>query len=439
MQTIAYIYSPRPTPRLQYILHWIFVEQFGMQFSIITNKENWNSKDGILINYSDEEASDESITIKPYGLLFEEKIIKKQSLGVQRWKQSTVLFYNQPGAIVPFDIFSAVFYLLSRYEEYLPHSKDRHGRYEHTQSAASQFSFLHQPVIDEWLLHLGKILKDIFGIQIVEKTFLLQPTYDIDMAWAYLHKGHKRNIGAGFKDLISFKFKTLRERNQVLRGRLNDPFYSFDILDDLHQQYGLHPVYFFLLGQYSEFDKNINPQHPAMEKLIRRIASQYNIGIHPSYLSNSNVHQLQKEIETLAEITDQNITRSRQHYIKLTLPHTYRNLLDACITDDYSMGYASANGFRAGTSHSFFWYDLENEQITNLRVHPFAFMEVTSKVYQRQNTDEAYAEWERLYNAVKKTNGTFISIWHNHTLGTDRLYNGWSDLYKKMLATHFGY
>ena len=67
----------------------------------------------------------------------------------------------------PFDIFSAVFYLLSRYEEYLPHKKDMYGRYAHENSLAFKEGFLNLPLINIWLEDFKNVLKKKFPSLII--------------------------------------------------------------------------------------------------------------------------------------------------------------------------------------------------------------------------------------------------------------------------------
>ncbi len=429
------IYSPQQSERLTYVLHWIFNEQLKSRFVLTHQIESWRTSSAIKINYSKEKYQEAAIHIKPTTLLFETGI-QPQSLSVNRWRHSTILFYNQPGAAVPFDFFAAVFFLLTRYEEYLPHQKDKHGRYAHVNSVAHEFSFLTQPVIDEWLQAFRKTLTKL-NYFLAESNFQLQATYDIDIAWSYLHKEPKRLRGAALKDFIQMKWTRLFERKAVLKGNQKDPFDSYDFIEEITEKYNQNqPIFFFLLGKHSAFDKNIHPDNTALQQLIRNYYQKYKVGIHPSYLSNNDKTQLEDEVKTLARILGTSVTKSRQHYIKLSIPETYQNLISIGITDDYSMGYPSANGFRAGTSQSFLWYDLSQEKVTGLRVHPFAFMEETSRVYQQQTAKSTWAEWERIYYAVKSTGGTLISIWHNHSLGTDTVYKGWRELYQKIWEMH---
>ncbi len=71
-------------------------------------------------------------------------------------------------------------------------------------------------------------------------------------------------------------------------------------------------------------------------------------------------------------ISGQRINRSRQHYIRFSLPGTYRRLLQHGIDQDFSMGYGSINGFRASVASSFYWYDLERKRRPNSGSFHFA-------------------------------------------------------------------
>lgn len=426
------IYTSNSAPRLDYVLKWIFTEQLGLAYHLTHDPEEWKRNGGPKFWYDLERPEGDFIRIIPHKILHEDNI-DAQELSVNRWKHSTVLFYNQPGAAVPFDIFAAVFYLISRYEEYLPHETDRHGRYPHTLSVAAQFAFLQQPVVDEWLMHFAAVLEKKTGLLSVKKTFTFLPTYDIDMAWKYLHKGGKRAWGGYVRDFLKANLKDVAERRSVLFGKKKDPYDCFEWLDTVHKSYGLKPLYFMLLGQWGDYDKNADPQLPAMQALMQDLSSKYTLGIHPSYQSHESIDVLRNEIRILSDAIQKPVILSRQHYIKFTLPETYEKMIACGIEADYSMGYASANGFRAGTSNAFPWFNLKSGQETALRIHPFVFMEATSKFYDRESPEATFAAWERLWHAVRQVNGTFVSIWHNYVLGTHRESKGWRDLYIKTL------
>ena len=407
-------------------------EQLGISWELTSDKEYWRNYNGPKLNYSEFAITENDLRIQPHTLL-QEKGVVGQNLSVNRWKHSTILFYNQPGAKIPFDIFASIFYLLTRYEEYLPHTKDSHGRFKMQDAVAAQFSFLQEPVVDQWVCELRKILAQNFNIKLPTKKFKFTPTYDIDIAWKYLHKGQKRAIGGWLKDFLTLKWKENINRFQVKKGKRKDPFDCFDWLDNVHSDFQLKPIYFMLLGKLGAFDKNADPELPEMQKLMQKLSKQYKMGIHPSYNSHSSLEVLKAEIKILSDCTRQKVEIARQHYIKFNLPDSYENLIAAGIKQDYSMGYATINGFRAGTCNDFLWYNLKTEAVTDLRIYPFAFMDATSKFYSKHTTEEAWREWERLWHAVKKVEGNFISIGHNYILGTDSAYKGWRELYLKCL------
>ncbi len=428
-----YIYAPTVSSRLTYVCQWMFSEQLKVNYRLISNRDEWEKSTGSKIDYSNEERLPGTLKIIPHPLLTETGI-KPQEPVINRWKKSTILFYNQPGADIPFDIFSAVFYLISRYEEYLPHRKDKHQRYDHQQSVAARFSFLQQPVIDEWIFHFRNLIERRLGVTPGQRRFEMRPTYDIDIAWKYLAKGTKRNWAGYLKDLCRFRWKDIVERRQVHAGNKKDPYDCFDWLNELHRQYQLQPIYFFLLGQWNAFDKNADPRSQQMQGLMRSLSAGNEVGIHPSYGSATGLPVLNNEIALLSQTINQPVSKSRQHFIRFQLPETYEALCAAGITEDYSMGYASCNGFRAGTSHSFLWYNLSKETTSPLRVHPFAFMEATSRFYHHMQPSETFSEWQRLFYAVHKVKGTFISICHNHLISPETE-PAWADFYRKTLET----
>ena len=112
------------------------------------------------------------------------------------------------------------------------------------------------------------------------------PTYDIDIAYSYLHKGFTRNAGGFLSQILKGKWSLVIERIQVLLRKKGDPFDCYDWLNELHKQHGLNPIYFFLLAQKNMgCDKNILPENPAMIRLIKAHSEKYELGIHPSWSS----------------------------------------------------------------------------------------------------------------------------------------------------------
>jgi hypothetical protein len=430
------IYSHTTSPRLQYSCNFILKELLEIDFAITIDSEEFKNYEGVKINYSNQKFQFSTFTITPHSLLFETEI-KAQQINCFENKGYKAIFKIADADFL-FDVFAAVFYLLSRYEEYLPHTKDIYGRYAHENSLAFKEGFLQLPLINIWVRDFALEMKKKYSILNVQYSmFNFLPTYDIDIAFSYKHKGLLRNIG-GFLKAPSL------QRIKVLMGLQKDPFDSYSWLNDLHQQNKLNPIYFFLVAEKnSQYDKNILPHKDAMWQLIKLHAKKYLAGIHPSWQSGDKPQLLKEEINWLSEVVNDEIPKSehriiylsRQHYIRFNLPEGYQKLIAAGITDDYSMGYGSVNGFRASVASSFFWYDLQNEQQTDLRIHPFCFMDANSFYEQHFSATQAYEEMIHYYKICKQVNGTLITIWHNNFLGTAKEFEGWREVYEEFIKS----
>jgi hypothetical protein len=292
------------------------------------------------------------------------------------------------------------------------------------------------PLVNIWLQYFKDELKKKFPSLILHySSFAFLPTYDIDEAWSYKHKAWWRSAGAAVKDLLKGKWDRFALRRKVLNNQKEDPFDSYDWMDNLHRAHKFKPRYFFLVPEKTgRYDRNILPAETALQTLIRQHAAKYAIGIHPSWQSGDKPSLIKKEIRALERITAIKITSSRQHFIRFTLPSTYRHLIDAGIKEDFSMGYGSINGFRASVASPFYWYDLEKEQTSYLLLYPYCYMEANSFFEQKFTPQQALDEMRHYYKAIKAINGTLITIWHNTFLGTDKLFEGWRDMYKQVIT-----
>lgn len=434
------IYSPKKTERLCYISKIIYQDLLGAaELFYVENIEEFQNSNGqvLTINYSNSPLEG-GINIPNSSSLLWEDEIQRQVIEVNWEGELPYAFENKENKQdfhLAFDLHAWLFYLISRYEEYLPFKADHHARFAATESLALQAGFLKLPVVNLWVEYLRKLIQEQFPhISIPEKSrFSYQPSYDIDYAWMYKHKGWKRQLGGLGRDMLKGKLKEIENRIAVWIGQKEDPYFSFDYLNELHEKYPeLDPIYFWLLGDYGTYDKNINPDLKVMQDLIQE-HQQYSMGIHPSYTSNDRVGQLKKEIGRLESIVKKGILISRQHFLRLNFPSTYRQLIQAGIQADYSMGYADQIGFRASIATPFYYYDLEKEEITSLKIHPFMFMDVTLKNYMKLNKEEVFSEVQTIIDSTKSVGGQLMTIWHNNSFCESEGWEGWRKVYEDLL------
>lgn len=434
------VYSEEITPRIEYIFKLIFVQILRVEVSFTTNPHEFLYCESPKINYSNKKFGDE-IFIKPHGLL-SQNMLKKPDIKKVKYKNETLFFESSTDSIFPFDMFAASFYLVSRYEEYFETELDKFGRFPARNSILAELNLIKKPVVDIWAKCLANEIHEKYPqITFVKWRFKYISTIDVDNAWAYLNKGFWRTYGAQAKSLLKGNFAEFKSRIKVLNGKEKDPYHTYEYLDSVFTNNEEKLKFFFLLGDYKKFDKNVSHENRGFQKLIQKISKEYEIGIHPSFAGF--VHgchgKIIREKERLEKIVEKKITKSRQHYLNLKFPKTYQNLIKAGITEDYTMGYPDQIGFRAGTCTPYYFYDLENETKTDLLIVPFQIMDGTLLHYLKLSPDEAFDEIEKIMHEVKEAGGTFVSIWHNETVNDLGEWKGFRKVFEQMNKLGFNW
>ena len=430
------VYTHKITPRLTYTFRHIFVRILNIDVNFTNKIEEFIGHDGPKISYT-KQALGSELFVKSNDLLFNQGI-DYIDINLVKWEEEPCFFQTNFSAEVPCDIFAASFYLMSRYEEYLPHVKDQYERFPASESLAYQHKFLDKPVIDIWAYKFREILilhfenyKDDLKSSVRKFNYI--STIDIDNAYQFKHKGFTRSIGGILKDLTQFDLHSIWMRFLVVFNIRRDPYDMYKKLLQMKKKYGIKTIFFFLLGDYSTFDKNISPGNTSYKLLIKNIADYAEVGVHPSYFSMKNELKIKKEKEILEGIVNFPIKRSRQHYLRIEVPETYQHLVDLEISEEYSMGYASHYGFRASTCTPFYFYDLDFEIQTPLKVFPFAAMDATLNDYLNFTPKKAFNTIMKLAKEVRKVDGTLITIFHNESVGGSGRWRGWGRVYESLL------
>jgi len=423
------IYVRRETQRLRYIAGIILGDIMGLNWDIVTDRRKLGKQ--YVINYSDEEIPG-SFSIIPASILFENGIIEKE-ITVFRWKDMPVFFPATEGSDLPFDIFAASFYLITRYEEYCNFEPDEFGRFSASSSLAFKNGFLDVPVIDLWTKEFTRqLIRKFRSLVFRRNEFSSIVTFDTDEPFEYLGKSIFRSLGGLLRDLTVSE-KQASRRYQTVAGKRPDPFEVFGYISDCLEKYGSDSRFFFPTGDRTKFDHNPSWKNEEYRTLILRLAGKFKYGIHPSFKAAEDPVPLQKEVERLRTITGNNIIRNRFHYIRLKFPDSYYNLIRNDITEDYSMGYPDEPGFRAGIARPYYFYDPMDDVETRLKVVPFQVMDVTLYRYKKLDPIASDELINKMINETRKAGGVFVSIWHNTSLLDNKECKPWRELFETML------
>jgi hypothetical protein len=424
---MIHLFVEHITQRLIYTLDFVFVER-NLTYELHTNENEFLACEGPKLNYSNV-AIQGIVQLIPASICFDTELII-YAVEADKFQGEDCLKIN--GVIDPL---ASIFYILSRMEEYTSTIEDEHGRFPATNSVLHSFDWLEKVMCDRWAVAFLHFLvhHELIVFRNQKHKVEIRPTFDIDNAYAYRLKSGLRKWMSTAKDVLKGNRLRISERKLVLTGANKDPYDTYDYIISIARR-GFNVNMFWLLGDYAKYDKNISYKDKRHQRLIRKMAKETTVGIHPSYKSNSYEFYLLNEKERLEVILNRMVIHSRQHFLKLKIPVTYPSISTMGIEHDFTMGYADLLGFRAGTARPFKWFDLNKNQVSNLTIHPFAYMDGTLNEYMLLDTRTAKEKILKLFKEVEKYGGDFIFIWHNETIGNYGKWEGWKEVLEYSLS-----
>lgn len=423
------IFTQQESPRLCYIASLIIWDIMGLEYEIVTDRRKLGKYP--VINYSAENIPG-SLRIDPDTIIFETGI-RQREIVTDMWHNLPVFFLTRSDSDIPFDIFAASFFMVSRYEEYLDFQPDKHGRFAASLSLAYRNGFNEIPVVDLWVKEFTKKLLGKYPqLTFKRNEYKALLTIDIDVPFAYPGRNILRQAGGMVRE-ITRKKENINERYHVLASGLQDPYETSDYITEKSDMSETELMFFFSVGEYSKFDKNPSWRNSRYRELIKKISADYSAGLHPSYYAGESYSLLEREHKHLKRIISKEVRGSRFHYLRLFFPASYRKLLKEGIREDYSMGWHDEPGFRAGIARPYYHYDLIEDRKTELKIVPFQFMDAA--LFEYKNLDPAAAKdiIFRLIDNTRKAGGIFVSLWHNTTLLETPEWKEWRMLFESML------
>lgn len=327
------------------------------------------------------------------------------------------------------DIIASTYFLISRYEEYINPSsnRDEHGRYIGKKSIPAKAKFIFRPIVEEYGNFLRNLLQQtrISLPPIPRKINHIYLTHDVDSITNYRRL---RGFIGGIYRTISNKNESFSTIFKSLINIHNDPAYTFPWI---LQQDNLLPdatqIYFIKATRRAKnFDRpayNLTSKNFLYFKNeILKSSPNAIFGLHASYKSGDTPDIISDEQRLLQyAIENQRITTARHHYLRSLQPNDMEALIDAHITDDFTMGYADIAGFRLGTCRPIKFINPATRQLTSLTLHPLTIMDcsLTEQKYMNMSHTEAIQYAQLLISQTEKYNGNLYLLWHNTRVTPD--------------------
>lgn len=380
MNSQVNLISDPVSPRLAYVVEFINQHPY-FPFDLVVNSDTSGSWSVV---YGKKSSPQEGVWHIPAQHLFFSTQRVSQPLYANMYAAEDAALYsveieskNNLSAIESdswqFDVFEAIFFHISRYEEVFA----SHSLLNEWDMLAEEHHFLIRnhlekiPVVDD----LVKAFTASFTAHFQPPLTVITLTHDID----YLTKFHDpfRFARSAVAYLFSRRkmayFPTLLQQYlRVASGRESDPYLNDqELLSEVNVK---KEIYFFVAGQH-RFDPPEPRANQIRDFADRALERGYVIGAHPSYLSWRDKDMLRKEIDHLAKLLDAKVVSSRQHYLHFDPSLTPALLISCGIREDASLGYNQYIGFRCGTSASYQLYDFRNERAFELVEKPLVFMD----------------------------------------------------------------
>lgn len=400
------IYTQKVTPRITYSFKHICTRVLGVEIKFTSKIEEFIAYEGMKLSYGKKRLGNE-LFFQNVDLLLEQGFSDVE-IKVLDWEDTKCFFSVSENSDLPFDIFAATFYLLSRYEEYLPHVKDEFGRFPALESLAHKEKFLNTPVIDFWIDKFKSILISRFpDISFSKQEYNSTSVISVSHVFNFKNKGFLRTLGGTFVDLINFKFSRLSDRLNVLLRLKKDPYNVFDELISLVKNHKIKLNFMFQLSNFNAYDRNINYNRLNYREIIKYVADYSTVGLRLGYFAISDIETLKvekKRFENIIHGPLQNVINTKYN---LMLPEHYGFLNELEVPNDYSMGYPETIGFRAGTSLPFLFYDINLEITTPLKIHPYVFHSQATHFYDSKSLQVIIS---KIRKDLKKVNGNMLTI-----------------------------
>ena len=422
------IYTQKITPRIVYTFKHICTNVLGISIKFTTKIEEFIAHEGMKLSYGKQALGNE-LFMQKAGLLLEQGLSEVE-IKVQPWGDNFCFFPVSENSALPFDIFAASFFLLSRYEEYLPHVKDDLGRFPASESVAFQEGFLQYPVVDIWAYKFKEILQERFPeISLANREFHTQAIIAVEHVFNFKNKGFLRSLAGMHLDIIKLQFSKVLDRIQVLMRIKKDPLNIFEDLIVFIKEHKVSLQFMFQLSDFSIYDRNINYNRNPYRSIIKYVGDYAKVGLMPGYFALEDLKTLRKEklrMENTVHTPLESVINAKYN---LNIPEFYTFLNELEIPQDYSMGYPETAGFRAGTCSPFFFYDINTESTLALKIHPYVF---NSNIVEKMDFGQLTSDIGKMLSEVKKVDGSFKAVFKNQDFSEYSNYQAYYALLKQI-------
>lgn len=330
------------------------------------------------------------------------------------------------------DVIAIAFFGLSRWEEACIEERDIHGRIPSNMTIAGKMKFMDIPYVDICAKLLRNLLSHMgYKCKGTTQGFTVKPTHDVDRVYFPFHKILASSI-LRLRSLEATKIRT----KLLIAG--TNPRDCFDFLMDVSEKYELVAEFNFIAGGTSKFDtgRYCIDDHFILA-LLKKIKNRgHTIGFHPSYSSAFNPKQWKQELDNLKKVFSIDVRTGRQHYLRTSVPQTWKTWDDNGMKNDSSFGFVEQPGYRCGTGSEMPVFDIQKREVLKVREQPLVIMDGALAAAASGELAKAREMTKYYVNISKKLDMPLTILFHNSSF-FDYGWQGWDTLYQEIFQLAF--
>jgi hypothetical protein len=325
--------------------------------------------------------------------------------------------------IFTFDIIKSSYYLISCCEEYGCKLRDSMNRF--LSKYSSRKEEIDIPFFDlnsKFLFNALKLVDN--DVKLKDRPFEIMLTHDVDS----INSRDKYVLLHNIKELFNGTNYSLTKRiSTVFSDLLRNRHLQIENYIQIESQRGARSEFYFIEGQRHRLGKRY--ELSSIKNEIKHLEDmKFKIGIHTNFFSYDDENKVRAEKENIEKYTGRSVVSCRNHYLRFSVPDTWRVLRDAGILCDTTLGYSDRNGFRAGTTKAFIPYDaIENKLIDIIEV-PLTVMDGIV-MEQKITQEDKWMEIKNIIDKVAEYKGSSSLLWHQRVIYDEN----YKDMYQRIL------
>lgn len=338
--------------------------------------------------------------------------------------------YFEKGTNIVFnhDFIKSAFYLLSGYQEMNPDvPRDSLGRFQYKGSIQDQLDMVFIPVVNyymEWIIKgLEKwcaVNKVLFKRVSVFKSPIVHLSHNVRKVNYFNHKyiidAWLQVLGIRPLDMprkVKFKAAAYATKHALKLDIIDNPWWTFENLMNLEQQFGYYSTWFFLTDKSDPEDRgDVSLKSEDIRQMMIKMGTRgFDVGVLLPKKYNT-VEQIMKAVSDMQDSYAESLPYCRINLHKLNTEEYLSSLDAANIMVDCSLHFPDNNGFRNSYCLPFYPFNHGEQKIMGLLEIPLS-INASHFLKNKMSEDEIFGRAEQILDEIRKFNGMCSMQWSN--------------------------